>query len=895
MSSVSGQNAQVDLLKLVSTSATSHDEFESLGGGTDDIDDDPFGSGDDGGDFFGTGVDDDGSLGQEGADGMESLVGVGDDPDSLSLDFIVGAAAGKEAAREAQKKQEEAMEREAERLRQLAIEKEKLRREQVAKETAAAEEKRQREEKEKKEAAERAALVNQQKQHQQQQLANQQQQVTTNLLLGAPAIPTTSSHLVSTVSTGGEPNTPSSSQVSSSGNMVVSSTTNLRQNNIITSNGVTTTKMEMSKKRPAASQQHHQQQDGLGHPSSNGPLVKKPRYDSVNNPTGNNVTTSTTINSAAASNIVQSRQEKDSGTIKPISSTQQQPLINNTTSSVVLPHAGVPATTVTKGQYQGITTKQGTVVMNKQQSEANTIIANSLPNGGIQTSSTMLPLPYSSSTAVITQSSVNIQRGKVGNVEKGGGANSSRLVTTTTTKDRSRDMAFERVRAEAEAIAALATAASNVVDTKKTVPMVQQVNALGGQNMASNNSVNTIVSSSYNHLMTSYQSRIAKESLPLPTQQGTVVDSAMKLLKEKKSATHLQQQQLVKAVGGVPGTKVTNDVNVNMIRVIRRPAGEMKGHNNSVMIASNNTSLKKGNNNVAVKYAASQGNLPVTAGLSGRLVASNVATTVGDKMNTSNGNTVSTTTAPTGTTVIISPVCSGTSTPGSVSSVSSTITTKKKREKKVHKCLICGKIFSRKHDFTRHMSVHKGEKKYKCPRCPKKFNRKYNLTVHLRTHTGEKPYKCYCGRAFTCKSTLITHQRTHGVSDKASALSNGNNRTNNRNKNVFPSTITPIPSTSTSSPTVKTGTNSLQSGNNLSSQSTSSSTARPVVAATEFLAKTSTKVPTTVIPPQPAPPSTLLPSVSLLAKPLAVPLGTNPINPAATNRVIVAASTQKKE
>ncbi|XP_014208853.1 zinc finger protein 37 isoform X4 [Copidosoma floridanum] len=83
-----------------------------------------------------------------------------------------------------------------------------------------------------------------------------------------------------------------------------------------------------------------------------------------------------------------------------------------------------------------------------------------------------------------------------------------------------------------------------------------------------------------------------------------------------------------------------------------------------------------------------------------------------------------------------------------------------KREKVV--CQECGKTFTKKDSFKRHMSVHTGSKPYKCVICNKPFARRSQLRQHLLIHTGKRPFACdICGKAFAQKPGLICHRKTH--------------------------------------------------------------------------------------------------------------------------------------
>ncbi|XP_077022195.1 zinc finger protein 286A isoform X2 [Tamandua tetradactyla] len=83
------------------------------------------------------------------------------------------------------------------------------------------------------------------------------------------------------------------------------------------------------------------------------------------------------------------------------------------------------------------------------------------------------------------------------------------------------------------------------------------------------------------------------------------------------------------------------------------------------------------------------------------------------------------------------------------------------KEKKPHKCVDCGELFTYHSVLIRHQRVHTGEKPYSCNECGKSFSHRANLTKHQRTHS-RIVFECSeCKKTFTESSSLAIHQRIH--------------------------------------------------------------------------------------------------------------------------------------
>uniref|UniRef100_G1NSN0 C2H2-type domain-containing protein n=1 Tax=Myotis lucifugus TaxID=59463 RepID=G1NSN0_MYOLU len=76
----------------------------------------------------------------------------------------------------------------------------------------------------------------------------------------------------------------------------------------------------------------------------------------------------------------------------------------------------------------------------------------------------------------------------------------------------------------------------------------------------------------------------------------------------------------------------------------------------------------------------------------------------------------------------------------------------------------CGKAYTKRSHLLSHQRKHTGERPYKCPweGCTWSFFRSDELGRHMRIHTRYRPHRCdQCGREFMRSDHLRQHQRTH--------------------------------------------------------------------------------------------------------------------------------------
>jgi KRAB domain-containing zinc finger protein len=79
-------------------------------------------------------------------------------------------------------------------------------------------------------------------------------------------------------------------------------------------------------------------------------------------------------------------------------------------------------------------------------------------------------------------------------------------------------------------------------------------------------------------------------------------------------------------------------------------------------------------------------------------------------------------------------------------------------------CETCGKRFTLKGSLRTHEKLHGFRPTYTCDICGKSFKVATGLKSHSSIHSGQKPFHCdICGKSFTLKGSLKTHSALHST------------------------------------------------------------------------------------------------------------------------------------
>ncbi|TPX52482.1 hypothetical protein SeMB42_g01379 [Synchytrium endobioticum] len=81
--------------------------------------------------------------------------------------------------------------------------------------------------------------------------------------------------------------------------------------------------------------------------------------------------------------------------------------------------------------------------------------------------------------------------------------------------------------------------------------------------------------------------------------------------------------------------------------------------------------------------------------------------------------------------------------------------------KRKHVCTVpgCGKTFTRKYNLMSHQRAHSNDRPFQCHHCASSFSRTHDLRRHIRSlHTGQRPHTCpHCPLAFARSDALKRH------------------------------------------------------------------------------------------------------------------------------------------
>lgn len=89
-----------------------------------------------------------------------------------------------------------------------------------------------------------------------------------------------------------------------------------------------------------------------------------------------------------------------------------------------------------------------------------------------------------------------------------------------------------------------------------------------------------------------------------------------------------------------------------------------------------------------------------------------------------------------------------------------------------YECKICSKKFKTSSTYYGHLAVHSSQKRFACEVCNRRFTRLRHMVLHAKTHsaaTSEKPYSCTtCGKTYSDRNSFKRHVDLHLEEDGAS-------------------------------------------------------------------------------------------------------------------------------
>lgn len=99
---------------------------------------------------------------------------------------------------------------------------------------------------------------------------------------------------------------------------------------------------------------------------------------------------------------------------------------------------------------------------------------------------------------------------------------------------------------------------------------------------------------------------------------------------------------------------------------------------------------------------------------------------------------------------------------------------------KKYACPTCGRRFTRKSNLKSHQLIHSNARPFICSHCSLRFRRSQDLRRHEILHTHEKPFKCMkCGKSFSRGDALLRHSRSKAACNRQAMKRKKRNNNNN--------------------------------------------------------------------------------------------------------------------